>query len=565
MIAGRYRLERPIGEGNMGVVWLATDLEARRAVAMKHGSRVRREYPRPKVPHVVEAFDLVKDEADEEWLVMEYLPSRSLATLLQEDGPLAPARAAAIGAQIASALAVLHGEHHMVHRDITPGNILVTEDGLAKLIDFGIATWGNVTQTEDVKIAGTPYFRSPEVDRGNRATEASDVYSLGATLAGAVEGHPSPDAEEGSPFRTVLDALLERDPERRPTANQARQRLLEVAGAKRRQRWWMPAAAVAVLVVAALSLWLSYLLPTTNAGTETTGTATPTTSEDSSTVTLPASLVGDTNTADPCALIHTSTLAKFGQVSRRDDYGNFNRCDALVFPSRNHEDFVDLDVEFDVGGPAAGVPVKRVGGIGLQRESAEDDCGRILLLPQGFRVVISARETGRVRADRCGMADAVTDGALAALHAGPISRRVLPPESLAGRDACQLLDTATVTGVLGPGTVRQEGGFAGWDCDWRYAGPGQPKGKVIFDRTSADSLGDGTAVTLSGHTAYVEPKGYGDTDCLVSIVYREYVDGRGALTDELVLVDVDDSALKPQQLCAPAQRLATTVAQRLAT
>jgi hypothetical protein len=96
--------------------------------------------------------------------------------------------------------------------------------------------------------------------------------------------------------------------------------------------------------------------------------------------------------------------------------------------------------------------------------------------------------------------------------------------------------------------------------------PGATELRVVFDRTNADGRGDdGTAVTLAGRTAYVEPPEDGDADCQVAVVYRDYLGARGDRIDELMLVDVDNSKEKPQQLCAQAQRLATTVAQRLAS
>ena len=118
---------------------------------------------------------------------MEYLPSRSLAALIAEHGPLEPAEAAWVGAQVADALGAVH-EAGIVHGDIKPGNVLITDDGVAKITDFGVsrATW-DTTATGGGTVAGTPGYFAPEVARGGDPTPASDVFSLGATLYAAVE------------------------------------------------------------------------------------------------------------------------------------------------------------------------------------------------------------------------------------------------------------------------------------------------------------------------------------------------------------------------------------------
>ena len=143
-IAERYRLEEHLGAGGMGDVWRATDLELQETVAMKrpregdarHEARIGAELSHP---NVVTVHGTVVD-GDEHWLVMEYLPSRSLAQIIEADGPIGPERAAKIGAQLASALSAMHAKG-MVHRDVKPGNVLVADDDVAKLSDFGISRW----------------------------------------------------------------------------------------------------------------------------------------------------------------------------------------------------------------------------------------------------------------------------------------------------------------------------------------------------------------------------------------------------------------------------------------
>jgi hypothetical protein len=144
-------------------------------------------------PHAISVYDVAL-EADQPWLVMEYLPSRSLATVLSEDGVLRVDQAAQVGAQVADALAATHAAG-IVHRDVKPANILIGRggrvEGLVKITDFGIShASGDVTLTQTGQITGTPAFLAPEVAQGREMTEASDVFSLGATLYTCVEGQP---------------------------------------------------------------------------------------------------------------------------------------------------------------------------------------------------------------------------------------------------------------------------------------------------------------------------------------------------------------------------------------
>ena len=138
-------------------------------------------------PHVVAVFDVVEHEG-QPCLVMELVPSRTLAEVLREQGTLAPPEAARVGSQVASALAAAHGLG-IVHRDVKPSNILIGEDGRARISDFGISrATGDTTLTMTGMINGTPAYLAPEVARGNESTRPSDVFSLGSTLYAALEG-----------------------------------------------------------------------------------------------------------------------------------------------------------------------------------------------------------------------------------------------------------------------------------------------------------------------------------------------------------------------------------------
>ncbi|MGB3444052.1 MAG: serine/threonine-protein kinase [Actinophytocola sp.] len=260
IIAGRYRLTERLGSGGMGLVWQAYDERLHRKIAVKQvlvpaelsssqsEEMIRRTMREGRIaarlqhPQLITVFDVVQD-GGQPYLIMEYLPSTSLSGL----GTLPPDEVARIGAEAASGLAAAH-EAGVVHRDVKPANVLVGEDGTVKITDFGIARVSeDIAGTLTSTFAGTPAYLAPEVAKGNAATYASDVYSLGATLYTAVEGEPpsgndanpmaqlyriasgviTPPAKAG-PLTEVLLWLLNPDPEQRPTMAQARDALAGV-------------------------------------------------------------------------------------------------------------------------------------------------------------------------------------------------------------------------------------------------------------------------------------------------------------------------------------------------
>lgn len=206
-ITGRYVVERAVGQGGMGTVWLCHDEVLNRSVAVKEvGSmpgtsksdlaralREARNSAALNHRNVVSIYDAVED-GDKNWLVMEYVPSRNLSEIVAEEGPLSPERVVWIGAQAADGLAAAH-ERGTMHRDVKPGNILVTEDDHVKISDFGIArTHGDTQLTQSGIVTGTPAYFAPELAKGEEPTTAADVWALGATLYATVEGRlPYPD------------------------------------------------------------------------------------------------------------------------------------------------------------------------------------------------------------------------------------------------------------------------------------------------------------------------------------------------------------------------------------
>jgi eukaryotic-like serine/threonine-protein kinase len=215
-IGNRYRLDQRIGAGAMGVVWRGTDELLNRTVAVKEllsaaepptaaggdaleesRQRLMREGrigARLQHPHVISMFDVVVHE-DRPWLVMEYLPSQSLAAMLTEKGPLEPRVVAEIGRQVADGLAAAHAAG-VVHRDVKPGNVLMGTDGVVKITDFGIA-WSasSVPLTGTGQVVGTAHYLSPEQAAGGKATPASDVYALGTVAYECLAGRRAFDGE----------------------------------------------------------------------------------------------------------------------------------------------------------------------------------------------------------------------------------------------------------------------------------------------------------------------------------------------------------------------------------
>ena len=265
LVAGRYRLVELLGSGSMGEVWRAHDERLDRTVAVKQllpaaglseiaarqgterAMREARITAKLQHPHAVTVHDVVEHDG-RPCLVMEYVPARSLSSVLAERGTLPPVEVARIGQQVAAALAAAHAAG-IVHRDVKPDNVLLTEDGGAKITDFGISrAVGDGSVTGPGIVVGTPAYLAPEIAAGGAATYASDVFSLGATLYQAVEGGPPfgydentitllqrvaegqfPPPRQAGPLEPLLGWLLRRDPAQRPGMAQAADALGAVA------------------------------------------------------------------------------------------------------------------------------------------------------------------------------------------------------------------------------------------------------------------------------------------------------------------------------------------------
>ncbi|MFG1712270.1 protein kinase [Micromonospora sp. NPDC049203] len=265
LVADRYRLLTPLGQGGMGRVWKARDEVLHRDVAIKElvpppgltpderremrerSLREARAIARLNNVNVVRIFDVLRTDGDP-WIVMEYVASKSLQDTIAEDGPVTPAKAVEIGLGVLNALNAAH-KAGIMHRDVKPGNVLLGEDGRVVLTDFGLATIpGDPNVTRTGMVLGSPAYISPERARDGTAGPEADLWSLGATLYAAVEGkspyarpsaiatlaalatEPMPPPRNAGPLKPVLQGLLRKDPDERITAEVAERMLRKAAG-----------------------------------------------------------------------------------------------------------------------------------------------------------------------------------------------------------------------------------------------------------------------------------------------------------------------------------------------
>ncbi|MET9620964.1 MULTISPECIES: serine/threonine-protein kinase [unclassified Streptomyces] len=262
VLAGRYRLGETIGRGGMGKVWRAHDEVLHRIVAVKELTAGRfvaeadrlvlhartqkeaRAAARITHPGVVTVHDVLEHD-DRPWIVMQYVDGPSLADAAKESGTIEPREAARIGLHVLGALRAAHAAG-VLHRDVKPGNVLLARDGRVLLTDFGIAAIeGDSTITRTGELVGSIDYLAPERVRGGDPGPASDLWSLGATLYTAVEGtspfrrsspistmqavvtEEPPHPEKAGALAPVIVALLRKDPEQRPRADEAGRMLLD--------------------------------------------------------------------------------------------------------------------------------------------------------------------------------------------------------------------------------------------------------------------------------------------------------------------------------------------------
>ena len=252
LVDGRYRLDEVIGSGGMGVVWRAFDLRLGRLVAVKEvrfpstmtdeerthlTKRAMVEAQsagRLDHPNIVPVHDVIVED-ERPYIIMRLVEGGSLDQLVTTEGPLEPARAAAIGLELLDALSSAHASN-IVHRDVKPHNVLFNRDGTALLSDFSIAAvFGSETLTRTGVLLGSPGYIAPERLMTGESGPSGDLFALGATLYFAVEGvgpfvatetiaglfatavRPHPRPERAGPLTPVLDGLLAKNPDERLT------------------------------------------------------------------------------------------------------------------------------------------------------------------------------------------------------------------------------------------------------------------------------------------------------------------------------------------------------------
>jgi eukaryotic-like serine/threonine-protein kinase len=222
LLGDRYRLVRMIGSGGMGTVWEAEDETLGRPVAVKvlseslaAGEHAVRRFEREAQaaarlsgPYIAAVYDFGRSEG-RPYIVMELVRGETLADRLAREGPLPPREASRIATQVAEALEEAH-RAGIVHRDVKPGNVMLTPAGDVKVMDFGIAAaaWAERVTTPGL-VLGTPSYLAPEQAKSEKTTPASDVYALGAMLYEMVAGRPPFVAE--SPVALAL-AHIREDP-----------------------------------------------------------------------------------------------------------------------------------------------------------------------------------------------------------------------------------------------------------------------------------------------------------------------------------------------------------------
>lgn len=623
----RYRLEERVGAGGMGVVWRATDMLLEQPVALKRislagGDASEAELTRARTlreartaavlrhhPHVVATYD-VRLEGEDIWLVLEYLPALSLAALRRERGGLGVLEVAGIGSQVADALAASHARG-IVHRDVTPGNVLVAEDGTVKLADFGLARplVASEQLTRRDVVSGTIAYLAPEVAAGGEATAASDVFSLGSTLYAAVEGQPPFGTDPNSlrllnvvrtgiiraptaagALTPLLLRLLELNPATRPDAATVRElcaQFIERASAnteplpsprqitvrpaavgtsgrrtlsgwaRRRsvmarmrrgpRRWRRIAGGLAGLALIATVI--------VGAGLMLIRPEQPHGIPPMPTQVGALALTGDPKAAEPCALMDLGWLDQFG-YPRLTTPPTPHECRAQITTP------VGIQARLDIGyytplppNTALGGPVQDLGGLSIVRDhpvkaAPQPLCENMILLSDRTRILIDAlsdRDT-----DLCQLADVGTASAVNALAEHGITYR--PDRTarwpIARADACALLTPADFAATGINPSVRDPG-YANWWCHWANDPATSVELTVRLDQARVADYGRPT--TIAGRRGWVRQVELTPPVCDAVVVSHPAT----SLDDATELIEVSYQAPgSDQDRCARATQLA---------
>ncbi len=412
-LIGSFRIERELGRGGAGIVYLAHDTKLERSVALKslpaemtENSKARSRFAREARvlaalthPNIATIYEELEGSDGNDYLVLEYVPGQTLSERIAE-GPVKLAEALSIALQIAEAVAAAH-EHDVIHRDLKPGNIKITPDGTVKVLDFGLAkTIGgedpdpNGTTTEPGRILGTPAYMSPEQARGKPTDKHTDIWSFGCVLYEMLTGknafggetatdilsnilQAEPDLEElpqatpGS-VHSLLHRCLAKDPQRRihdigDAALEINEALSLPAGAAPMTVWaksWRVAAIAGVVVMLVLGA-----VSVRSVLKSKTGEA----SEEIRLVVLPFANLGPPSDEYFAAGITDAITARLAGIH---GLGVISRQSAVQYKSRErnaHAIGKDLSVEYILEGT-------------VYRERPSDPNSKVRIIPQLVRV-----------------------------------------------------------------------------------------------------------------------------------------------------------------------------------
>jgi tRNA A-37 threonylcarbamoyl transferase component Bud32 len=599
----------------MGTIWRATDETLDRQVAIKcvridgqpdvdrilTRDRVLREAriaARLHHPNIVTIFNIV--ERDEPWLILEYVPSRSLADVLADRSVLPPAEVAAIGAQVAAALAAAH-RAGVVHRDVKPDNVLLShgpgDDGhlIAKLSDFGISHAVNTPAlTATGVLIGTPTYFAPETARGEGTDARTDVYSLGATLYAAIEGHPPfgadpenvlallarigrgdpPPPRRAGPLTDLLQGLLDNDPDARPTAFEAQHALQRMAAAStpnvqvRAAGTSIEAADAPTVALPTAALPAQQRPPHRRFLIAAAATAlllsVATVAGDQATVpgSLPVTtgdiVIADLLTADPCSLVDVRALRAHGKAEIARGKSPYSGCRVDLTND------VATFIEFDTAAFAGSLTGSReeIGPLVVIRPDSGDrfTCSRDIQLPDSHVVHVYSWKSSGVPADLCAIAETGVVGAVdILLERGIGSRAPVDAEyALARIDSCSLLLTSDLAAPLGAHPRSARHGFRGWRCWWSST-VFESSVNIAYYRSHLLTHEGGTPATFGGRPGSVitRPAGH----CIADFAHDD-TPGDGSWPIDVVRIGV--SGPMPVELaCEYARTLANAAAARL--
>jgi len=614
-VLGRYRLLRRIARGGMGTVWEAFDTRLHQRVALKHvrfgefgpehadDTRLRtlREARTAAQlrgqPHVVDVFDVQEQDGDV-WLVLEFVPSRSLAQIL-DDGPLAPEHAARIGAEIARALHAAHARR-VLHRDVKPANVLIADaDGGALLTDFGISHIEDDPRiTAADVVTGTPAYMAPEVARGEASTAASDVFCLGATLYACVEGRAPfgpadnprqalykaaggevTEPRQAGPLTGVLAQMLHADPAARPDAATAADLLGAVAGGTgafaarpdtdgpvtpppppaparraRRRRVATVLGAVAALVVGGGAATVAL----TGSGVPGPDPAPPAAGAYPA-VAGPRAVTGDPRDVDACRLIDATALKAFG-AARLDTRTAPDSCRARL-PGTAQSGPFDLFVRFVVSTDIDGrTTSQQIGSLKVRtgprytNGNGHEACKSYVVLSDGTAVESLVLGAVAPATDPCPLSVASTR-AIATI----VDRAGVPSDparnagfSMKATDACTLVPAADVTATVGTGAVPVPG-YARWSCRWKGSTGSMT---LVLTGGTADVGAWGTSLPGTAHPTATQGR---RAQCTSTVQHKA---ARPADRTEFVQVTVDRKGAAPIVLCPVSTALATAAEGR---